>query len=206
MTVVFSQNNGLAFMAGGGYRIATFQVAASFDGESDHAEGDYILVMFENQTWPVIGGREDLGVPKLFADISPIRQLSDGRIRCDASIWGHLLFSLSLSGLRSQTLPARAVAARRINSRPWLAYKYIPSLDGQADADYPTISINNTKIDRLWLGKSAQLRLGSPESDDVGPIRSMLDALSTLEVLKPVQAVHFQGSSVLRYDLSHRLR
>ena len=206
VTVVFSQNNGLAFMAGGGYRTATFQLAASFKGASDHVEGDYILVMFENQTWPIIGGREDLGVPKLFADISPIRQLPDGRIRCDASMWGHLLFSLDLSGLKTQTLPARAVAARRINSRPWLAYKYIPSLDGPADADYPTISINNTKVERLRLGKSARLRLGSPDSDDVGPIRSIIDALSSLKVLKPIQAVHFQGSSVLRYDLSRRLR
>lgn len=206
VTVMFSQNNGLAFMAGGGYRTATFTVAASFNGESDHVEGDYILVMFEDQTWPILGGREDLGVPKLFADISPIRMLPDGRIRCHASLWGHLLFSLELSELKSQTLPARAIAARQINARPWLAYKYIPSLDGPADADYPTISQNDTRIEKLWLGKSGKLRLGSPDFEDVGAIKTMLEALSTLEVLKPLQAAHFQGSSVLRYDLSRRLR
>ena len=206
VTVVFSQNNGLAFMAGGGYRMATFQLAASYNGESDHVEGDYILVMFENQTWPILGGREDLGVPKLFADISPMRQLPNGGIRCDASIWGHQLFSLDLLNLRAQTLPVRAVATRRINARPWLAYKYIPSLDGPADAEYPTMTVNDTKIERLWLGKSANLRLERPDLDDVGPIGLLLMALSKLKVLSPVQALHFQGSSVLRYDLSRRLR
>ena len=74
VTVLFSQNNGLEFMAGGGYRLAAFQVAVTFDGDKDHVEGDLILVMLENQTWPILGGREDLGVPKLFADIPAMRR------------------------------------------------------------------------------------------------------------------------------------
>jgi len=206
VTVIFSQNNGLAFMAGAGYSLATFQVAARFDGETDHVEGDYVLVMFENQTWPIIGGREDLGVPKLFADISPMRQLPGGGIRCDASIWGHLLFSLDLPKMSSQAFPVRAVAAKRMNSRPWLGYKYIPSLDGPPDAEYPTITKNETRLEKLWLGKTATLRFAKPDKDDVGPLGTLMDALSSLRVTKAIQAAHFRGSSVLRYDLSRRLR
>lgn len=44
VTVFFSQYNGLEFMGGGGYRTATFQVAARFDGEKDHVQGDLILL------------------------------------------------------------------------------------------------------------------------------------------------------------------
>jgi len=205
VTVLFSDNTGLDFMAGGGYRLATFQVAARFAGKRDAVEGDYILVMFENQTLPIIGGREDLGVPKLFADISATRMLPDGRIRCDASMWGHLLFSLEVSPLKKQSLIVRTIASRRINSRPWLAYKYIPSLDGRPDADYPTVTKNDTKIDTLWLGKKADLRFGTADPDDLAIVRPLLDALATLEIVEPVQAAHFKGSSVLRYDLSHRL-
>lgn len=205
VTVLFSQNNGLEFMAGGGYRLAAFQVAVRFDGEKDHTEGDLILVMFENQTWPILGGREDLGVPKLFADISPIRRLSDGSLKCEASLWGHLLFSLELPTMKAQIGVVRAIANRRINSKPWLGYKYIPSLDGPPDADYPTISYNNTKIEKLWLGKSAKLHFGSAGTEDIAHARKLLDALSTLAISKPVQALYFKGSSVLRYDLSRRL-
>ncbi len=206
VTILFSQNNGLDFMAGAGYRMAAFQVAARFDGEQDHVEGDFILVMFENQTWPILGGREDPGVPKLFAEISPMRQLPDGHIRCEASLWGHFLFGLDIPSMRAQTGVVRGVASRRINSRPWLAYKYIPSLDGPPDAEYPTITQNDTKLQKLWLGKAGSLRFGNVEFEDVGHVKPLLDMLTTLSVVKPVQALHIQGSSVLRYDRSRRLR
>lgn len=205
VTVLFSQNNGLEFMAGGGYRLATFQVAVTFDGEEDHIKGDLILVMLENQTWPILGGREDLGVPKLFADIPAIRKMHDGTLKCQASLWGHLLFSLEVPLMKAQLAPVRVVAQRRINSRPWLGYKYIPSLDGPPDADYPTISNNDTSIEKLWLGKNAELEFGTAGVEEIAHARNLLDALVTLTVSKPVQSLYFKGSSVLRYDQSRRL-
>ncbi|MFN2224047.1 MAG: acetoacetate decarboxylase family protein, partial [Candidatus Promineifilaceae bacterium] len=72
VTVYFGYNRQLSFLAGGGYSLATVQVRARFDGDEDHIDGDYVLVMFENKTLPIIGGREHLGVPKLHADIPPI--------------------------------------------------------------------------------------------------------------------------------------
>jgi acetoacetate decarboxylase len=70
VSVLFNDNNGVDFMAGGGYRLAAISVAAQFDGENGHFEGGYVLVMPENQTLPIITGREWLGMPKFFADIS----------------------------------------------------------------------------------------------------------------------------------------
>ena len=206
VTVLFSHNNGLDFMAGAGYRLAAFQVAARFDGERNRVEGDYILVMFENQTWPIIGGREDLGVPKFYADITPIKLMPDGHLRCEASYWGHMLFGLDVPPLKKQIGVVRAVASRQINARPWLGYKYIPSLDGPPDADYPTLTRNDTRLEKLWMGRKASLRFGTARAEDVGSVRSLMDALATLTIHKPVQVVHFTGSAVLRYDLSHRLR
>jgi acetoacetate decarboxylase len=205
VTVLFSQNNGLEFMAGGGYRLAAFQVAVTFDGDKDHVEGDLILVMLENQTWPILGGREDLGVPKLFADIPAIRKMQDGTLKCQASLWGHLLFCLDVPPMKAQLAPIRVVAQRRINSRPWLGYKFIPSLDGPPDAEYPTVSHNDNSIEKLWLGKTAALEFGTAGADEIAHARQLLDALATLTVSKPVQSLYFKGSSVLRYDLSRRL-
>jgi acetoacetate decarboxylase len=206
VTVLFSQNNGLSFMAGGGYRLAAVQVEARFDGEQDHVFGDYILVMFESQTWPIIGGREDLGIPKLYADIPPIKLLPDGHLRCEASYWGHLLFGLDVPPLKKQIGVVKVVASRQINARPWLAYKYIPSLDGPPDASYPTFTRNDTRLDKLWMGKKASLRFGTGRYEDIGIVKTLLDALATLTILRPVQVVHFTGSAVLRYDLSRRLK
>ena len=193
-------------MAGRGYKLATVQVAARFDGEHDHVEGDYILVMFEDQTWPIIGGREDLGVPKLYAEISPVKILPNGHLRCEASLWGHLLFGLDLAPLKSQNAIVRLAAGKKVNERPWLAYKYIPSLDGPPDADYPTISKNDTKIEELWLGRTGEVYFGVAGADDVGYCKPVIDALKSLPIRKVTQALRLQGSAVLRYDLSRRLR
>jgi len=100
----------------------------------------------------------------------------------------------------------RMVASKQINSRPWLGYKYIPSLDGPPDADYPTITQNDSKLERLWMGHRADLRFGTARVEDIGHVKPVIDALATLTILKQVQVVHFQGSAVLRVDLSRRLR
>ena len=205
VTVLFGYNNGLDFMAGGGYSLAAVQVSTRFEGEQDQVEGDYILVMFENQAWPMICGREDLGIPKLYADISPIKIYPDRSLRCEASYWGHLLFSLELSPPKKQNKIVKLVAKKMINSRPWLAYKYIPSLDGPPDADYPTISYNDTDIDDLWFAKKGKVNFGNATNNEIGQIKILIDALKTLPILHVKQALHFQGSAVLRYDLSRRL-
>ncbi len=206
VTVIFSNNNGLSFMAGGGYRMATIQLSARFDGVQDHLEGDYIVVMFEDQILPIIGGREDLGVPKLFADISDIKIMPDGHLRCEASLAGHMLFGLDVPPLKGQIGVVRAIAARQINARPWLGYKYIPSLEGPADVEYPTVTYNNSRLEKLWMGKKASLRFGIARQEDIGSVKNLIDALATLTVIRPVQVMHFTGSAVLRLDLSHRLR
>jgi acetoacetate decarboxylase len=205
VTVLFGYNNGLDFMAGRGYILAAVQVSANFDGDKDHIEGDYNLVMFENQAWPMICGREDLGIPKLYADISPIKIYPDRSLNCEASYWGHLLFGLELSPLKKQNRIVKSAANKILNSRPWLGYKYIPSLDGPPDAEYPTISFNDSKIDELWFAKTGKIKFGNASSNEIGQLKILIDALKTLPILDVKQALHFKGSAVLRYDLSRRL-
>jgi acetoacetate decarboxylase len=205
VTVMFGYNNGLDFMAGGEYRLAAVQVAALFTGEQDQIAGDYNVVMFENKTWPIIGGRELLGVPKLHADISSIKVRPDGSLQAEASLWGHFLFGIEIESPRPQNRLVRLVAKQRINSRPWLGYKYIPSLDGPPDADYPTFTQNDTTIDRLWLGREGRLTIGKAGYEQIVEISGVLDALRNLPVHKVIQALRFRGSAFLRMDLSRRL-
>lgn len=206
VTIFFGLNKGASFMAGGEFRTAAFLAEARFDGEKDHVIGDYILAMFENHTWPIIGGREDTGIPKLYADISDIKVMPNGHLRCEASYWGHLLFGLDVPPLRRQIGVLRVVASRQVNARPFLAHKYIPSLDGPPDADYPTLVKVDASVKTLWLGKKAALRFGTARYEDIGQVKTLMDALATLTIVRLVQVAHFFGSSVDRYDLNRRLR
>jgi acetoacetate decarboxylase len=54
------------YLAGRGYNIVFVTVAAKFSGNKDKLEGDYVLVIFENDAIPIITGRELLGAPKDF--------------------------------------------------------------------------------------------------------------------------------------------
>ena len=206
VTITFGDYDGVDFMAGGGYRTATFGVSARFDGQEDHIEGQYILVVGEDKTIPILGGREQLGVPKVFADISPVRTLPGGTLRCDASLWGHFLFGIELEPVRKRNAIVRAAAARQANRYPWLCYKYIPSFDGPPDASYPTVVWFDLRIDQLWLGTEGTVRFGDAGEDELSYAARLVDGLKTLPVLEITSAARMRGSFVLRNDKCRRLR
>lgn len=205
VTVAFIYNDGVEFMAGRGYRIATVMVAARYDGEHDSTEGNYVLVMFEDDTLPIVLGREGLGVPKLYSDISPIRTLPNGHLRCEASLWGNLLFGINVGPLVKQDDSVCSAANERPRL-PMLGYKYIPSLDGPPDAAYPISTPSDVKLEQMWLGESGRVFFGDPDYVDLSFLKRIIDALKTLPVREVTGVSRSRGSSVLRTDLSRRLR
>jgi acetoacetate decarboxylase len=206
VTVSFVDYSGVDFMAGRGYRIALMSVKAAFNGLQDHEEGDYILAIFENDTFPILLGRETLGVPKLFADIPPITATPDGHLHCEASLWGHPLFAVDAGPFVKQDDSMVSAANQNPQGPPMLGYKCIPSFDDLPDAAYPTITPSENKLEQLWLGASADLSFGDSTAADIALIASVIDALKTLPIRQVLGASHSFGSSVLRVDLSRRLR
>ncbi|MGW8315933.1 MAG: acetoacetate decarboxylase family protein [Bacteroidales bacterium] len=206
VTVMFTDSNGVDFMAGDGYRFALVAVAAEFDGEEGHLEGNYILVMPENKPLPILTGREWLGMPKFHTDISSIRQMGDNHLRCEVSLWGHLLFGIDAAPpFKSQNALIRKAAGAMATKAPAFGYKYIASLNGPPDADYPTIMWTDTKIEKLSLGRSGHLYFGNPTEDDIGYFKPIIDSLKTLPVVSVTQVAHSKGSMVLRIDKCGRI-
>lgn len=206
LTIMFGYYDGVDFMAGGGYREVIVQVSARFDGEQDNVAGEFVLAMFLDDALPIIYGREQMGIPKLPGTISEAKIREDGAIRCELSLWGHLLMAVSLDPLSDQIAPVRMWTTHEINKRPWLCWKYIPSLEGPPDADYAVMIVNEMKLDKLSVAHAAQLHIGGADASDISVFRPLLDALATLVPLGPVQGVRMQGANVMRGDLSRRLR
>jgi len=207
VTVMFTDNNGVDFMAGNGYRFAVVSVAAQFDGQDGHLEGNYVLCMPEDQTLPIIGGREWLGMPKFHADISSIRVMENGHLRSELSMWGHLLFGIDVAPpFKNQNALIRKAASSRSSKTPAFGYKYIASLHGPPDADYPTIMWSDSNLEQLEFGKSGEFFFGNPTENDIGYFKPFLDALKTLPVRKIKQAAHSRGSMVLRNDKNGRIQ
>ena len=165
-----------------------------------------MVVMFEDDKLPIIGGREHLGVPKIFADLSPIKTLpGSGRLRCEVSLWGHLLYGVELPPVKEQNAITLGIA-NRAKMPPYLCYKHIPALDGPPDASYPTLWKMDTHLNQLWMGKTGEVYIGNPSEEDVSYYAKITTVLAALPVRKVIQAIRARGSGVLRYDLYRRLK
>jgi acetoacetate decarboxylase len=205
VNIAFSFYDGVDFMAGKGYNVVFIVLAAKYQGKTDNLEGDYVLLILENDTVPIISGRELLGAPKIYADIPSPEILTDKGFRCEASLWGHLLLDLEFGPMKKQNLVIRKMAGRMLSGRPWMTHKYIPSLEGEPDADYPIANWSDTKMEELWLGKSGKILVGDAGEEDIGVFKEVLDAIRSMPVQEISQVSHWKGSQVLRYDRSRRL-
>ncbi|MFX1563814.1 MAG: acetoacetate decarboxylase family protein [Promethearchaeota archaeon] len=206
--VMFSYYDGVSFMAGQGYNVASVRVAARFDGKKDHVDGDYYLILFEDHGLPIVTGRELSGMPKMYGDIPPIETLSKGKMRCQTSFLGNIIFGLEIGPLKEQSKNVCEVAEKKMNERPMLGYKYIPSYEGPPDVSYPVTLRYEMKIDKLLLGNTGSVFFGELEGllkTVANPIKCGIDALKSLVVKEVKQTIQLQGSMVLRNDLSQRL-
>lgn len=95
VTVTFTQLTNLGWLAGRGYNIVSVSTQAIYEGERDTVEGKLMLCLWESKADPILTGREELGMPKQFADI-PNPQAMDGRLECTASWEGYRFLELEL--------------------------------------------------------------------------------------------------------------
>jgi Acetoacetate decarboxylase (ADC) len=106
----------MAWLAGGSYDLLGFYVHdveyTTQGGETLY--GSYCPVMFENLTDPILSGREELGLPKLFSDISISTGSEDGASTCEARIaWrGAQWAKFRWHGLLADSPPPPASAAQ----------------------------------------------------------------------------------------------
>ncbi len=93
----------MAWLGGGGYTHLGLYVHGVQYVKKDGTtiSGTYLPVLFENLTDPIVSGREELGMPKLFCDIETSDQ--DNAYRVAASWRGAPFIELVLDGLSRDT-------------------------------------------------------------------------------------------------------
>ncbi|KAK4502775.1 hypothetical protein PRZ48_006201 [Zasmidium cellare] len=93
-------------------------------------KGDFLAAMFEDLTDPIITGREELGFPKLYSEISCAKNPTDWKM--ESSWRGATYLKITLEDLEEVQAPAAEVHDGA------LAYKYVPATGnpGVADVEY----------------------------------------------------------------------
>jgi len=132
----------LLWLAGRGYNLILVNFPVAFRGKKEQVIGSFNYVVWENMTEPILGGRETLGWPKIYAEIPPARVLQD-KLHVSASWYGFNFLDMSLENI--ETLTLAEILERQKGAQPnagIISHKYVMKTGHpeEADADYLTIS------------------------------------------------------------------
>ncbi|KAK3114897.1 hypothetical protein LTR53_006318 [Teratosphaeriaceae sp. CCFEE 6253] len=172
----------LAWLGGHGYDLVGFYVHGVCYRQADGTvvQGRYCPLMIENLADPIITGREELGVPKVFSDIDVV--CSDGGVRATLSWWGARWLELAWSQLSDSSDDTGIPAEENL-----LVHKYIPSTakTGTADADYAVL-IRTAQEDARVLRRrrcqaaDAQFRFSNPGVGALPTLSNIAEAMAEI--------------------------
>ncbi len=134
LTVTATRFENLRWLAGRGYPILTVTFPVEYVGgtDDDPLVGRYLAVLWEGLADPVTTGREELGFPKLFADIrAPLLDdvSASGGVDAEASWDGFRFTDLSAEGLRDVPPDGSATPPGT------LVHRFVPALGARDGAD-----------------------------------------------------------------------
>jgi len=159
VTVFAEYYSEIEWLAGRGYNVLGVTFPAVFKGKQDNASGDFLLVLWENLTDPILTGREELGFSKIYADL-PEPRVYDGETHVIASWMGFKFLDLTLKNMKSVPVGGAPPAPAQTNGNltGLLHYKYIPKTGdwGAADVAYPVITPSgggNGVLKESWRGE-----------------------------------------------------
>jgi len=202
LTINYAQCREIDWMAGGGYNLIDVNVPVRFKGQRDKIEGNFSLVVWENKTAPILGGREETGVPKIFADIEDIHTFMDERFAV-ASFEGNTFLNLAMTVER----PIDDTLLSQMQNSPvnGLNLRYIPKVGGPgAELLQPILYPQRLQAKQGWTGAGAVrwnlLQYGQNPSQ-----AHIIKALTELPILEMFPAKLVKGVIVLMPSMARIL-
>ncbi|PQE15106.1 hypothetical protein CJF31_00007186 [Rutstroemia sp. NJR-2017a BVV2] len=155
-------------------------------GESE-VKGDFVPVMFENLADPIITGREELGVAKVYATLDETK--SDSSFALSAGWQGTEFCKLTLEGLSPASSGGNATA----EEAPTLHWKVNPTTNAGelVSVDLPALK---TESQKEWKASSAKIEWTSLEGKELENAFPTL--VNIVEGLRDIKVVEVLESGV----------
>jgi hypothetical protein len=183
VTIEFQYLTGVDWLAGRGYAMAQVLWPVRYRGSRDRADGQLLAVVWENLPDAIISGREEIGHPKLYAEI-PDPRVYQGGYHCTAEWMGFRFLELEVTGLR-EGIPDRLQAPARDGT---LMLKYLPRTSAWGEADTCQVTLTpaagrGVTIDRCESGDG---RVGFRRAtwEDLPTTYHVVNALAELPILE----------------------
>lgn len=204
LLIAYTQSREVEWMAGSAYNLIEVAVPARFQGKRDRIDGVFALVVWENKTAPILGGREQTGIPKIFADIEDLHKIQQNYFT-NASYEGSTFLRLEMTGAQPLDAPQLAEIQAAAANRALFGWRYIPKVGGPgADLSQPILYPQTSEIKSAWTGKGTvqwtQLKW------EQNPMQwHIIKALAELPVIELAPAMMVQGSACLKSSQSRVL-
>ena len=203
VNVQFAECRDIDWMSGGEYRLIQASVPARYVKNTDTIDGEYVLVIWENKACPIIGGREEDGMPKIFADIASLRHSGDHWFSA-ASYESNTFLKIDMN--RERELGEEELKLLNEHSKiNYFAWRHIPEL-GKAGAalSHATLYPQEVKFDKAWIGEG---KVNWQKFDlEMNMIQfRIISTISSLPVHKYSKALMMKGSARLNVGDSRSL-
>lgn len=195
VSVTYSMNRNISWLAGGDYNIIQVTVPACYPGKKRKVCGHYALVLWENLTAPILTGRELQGMPKIYGEIDNHRVFK-GTWRTALSNNGLTMMEMEAADLNPMTcaeLEAYQAARGEVNLMGW---KYIPNeIRTAAILSYGTCFPISYRFRKAWSA-TGNLRWHARTWEELPTQAHIVNALEKLPMLK------FQSCTVSQTSLT----
>ncbi len=198
LAVHYAMNRQVEWLAGGGYNLLGVDAIVRFNGQEEQVDGSYSLVLWENDTDPIIAGRELLGVPKIYAEIEDHKVIA-GEWRTSASHRGQTIVDLSIRNLQPIDDAGLDEMERSAKQSSWMGWRYVPNVGepGAAVSHATCIPAGGSRPKAAWSGAGEVA--WHPTTWEKNPTQwQVINALADLPILEYRWAIVSRGSSTLQ--------
>lgn len=205
VNVQFADCREVEWMSGGEYRLIQASVPVRYVKNGEALDGEYVLVIWENKACPIIGGREEDGMPKIFADIASLRHSGEHWFTA-ASYESNTFLKIDLNQERELSEEELKLVNEHSKAMNFFAWRYIPEL-GKAGAalSHATLYPQEAKIEKAW---ECEGKIDWPKFDlEMNMLQfRIINTMSGLPVLKYGKAMMTKGSARLNVGDSRSLK
>lgn len=204
------------WLGGGGYNLLGLNLHGVRYTKKDGSAitGTFLAVLFESLTDPIVTGREELGMPKLYCALDVYRRRESMRIK--ASWQGATFGEWDWEGLEPSDGPpvngeggklsggaTMSFSAPGFEDQGVLVYRYIPAVgrEGRADAEYAVFvprgkgsEVARTRT--VFKAKRASFRFDEKDWDALPTLHHVAAGLAEMPVYEMIEAKVVEGEGV----------
>ncbi|KAK8163251.1 hypothetical protein BC567DRAFT_200667 [Phyllosticta citribraziliensis] len=193
------------WLGGGGYRHFGLYVHGVQYVKKDGSviDGTYMPLLFESLADPIVSGREELGMPKLYCAIDIHRRYNSYRLQ--TSWQGATFGELALEDLHEVDVGAEKGTIGGEADDGIIVYRYIPQVHnrGQAAEEHAVFvphaeegKVVPTTVKRIWKADRASVKFDPKDWDALPTLHHVIDRLAEIPVYEVIGAKVVESEGV----------